>query len=93
VSGRPLAFPAALLACITCAGVSQAAGDTKPPAAAMKTEAQIAAVDVNRDGKITREEAAGHPELLEVFKERDRNGDGVLEASELSGSGGGALGE
>ena len=89
------AWPAAaLLAVLAGASATHAAGDdTRPPAAAMRTEAQIQAMDVDRDGKITREEAARHPELLEVWKERDRNGDGALEASELSGSGGGSLGE
>lgn len=71
---------AALLALLALFAAATHAGDAKPPAAAMKTEAQIQAMDADRDGKITREEAAGHAELLDLWKERDRNGDGALEA-------------
>jgi hypothetical protein len=39
-------------------------------------------MDKNADGKLTREEAAGHKSLLAKWKEADKNNDGVLTRGE-----------
>lgn len=38
--------------------------------------------DINKDGRITREEAAANPKLAAKFAEIDGNGDGVLDRSD-----------
>jgi EF hand domain-containing protein len=49
-------------------------------------------LDINRDGKISREEAKASSELSSRFNELDKNRDGSLTAEELSSSGGGSPG-
>lgn len=57
------------------------------------TEAQIQSLDRDRDGRLLREEARSQPRLLELWEDLDRDGDGVLSAAEIGGTGGGPLGE
>jgi acetyl esterase/lipase len=44
-------------------------------------------IDRNRDGKVTREEAASAPWFDQLLRRFDRNGNGVLERNEIAGTG------
>jgi Ca2+-binding EF-hand superfamily protein len=44
----------------------------------------MARMDTDRDGKISRAEAASHPKLAENFDRIDTNGDGFLSKEELA---------
>lgn len=44
----------------------------------------MARMDTDRDGKISRAEAASHPKLAEKFDRIDTNGDGFLSKEELA---------
>jgi hypothetical protein len=71
-------FTLAAISLIPLAGV---AGDKDKPAAAdTKTSAQFDMLDVNRDGRISRTEAAADSKI--AFATADRNGDGYLDSME-----------
>jgi opacity protein-like surface antigen len=77
---------------LTLAAGSAFAADTaqadKKPAKPAKTsqtkdrDPGFNALDKNRDGYITRVEAAGNPELAKQFKAADKNNDGKLNRAE-----------
>ena len=74
---RTSLIAAALAACATVA-VGQSAGDRKTIAAA------FARADVNKDGRITRDELATLPNVAARFDVLDRNKDGALSLQEFS---------
>ena len=61
----------------------------KPPASpasagAIVIKYKLEILDKDRDGFVSREEAAAVPDLLEAFERLDRNRDGRLDARELA---------
>lgn len=58
--------------------------DEMKAAKAKMHDRQMARMDTDRDGKISRTEAAGHPKLAENFGRIDTNGDGFLSKEELA---------
>lgn len=83
--GTGLALGTALL--LFAAG-AQAAGSAAGPAASRYTAAQIAQafsfIDGNKDGKLSREEAAGFRGVARHFDEADANKDGALSRKEFN---------
>jgi hypothetical protein len=58
---------------------------TSPASAgAIVIKYKLEILDKDRDGFVSREEAAAVPELLEAFERLDRNKDGKLDAGELA---------
>jgi hypothetical protein len=70
---------AAVVALLPLAAI---AGDTdkKPAAMSTATSAQFDTLDTNRDGRISRTEAASDSKI--VFSSADKNSDGYLDSSE-----------
>jgi len=81
-----MTFPKSLIAAAVIAvlPLSALAGDKDKTQAPMGTvaSAQFDTLDANRDGRISREEAATDSKI--VFSTADKNGDGYLDNSEYS---------
>ena len=77
----------AAVAVIPLAGFA-APGDDKADKAMSKTPADqpvsFAALDANKDGRISMPEASADPKLVESFSTADKNGDGYLDVSEYN---------
>jgi hypothetical protein len=58
------------------------AAPTSPGAIVIQYKADI--LDKDGDGKVSRAEAAGVPDLLKIFDKLDLNGDGKLDERELA---------
>jgi hypothetical protein len=71
--------------------LSYAQSDKKPSTGATTPSAGSSAMDKDKDGSISKEEAKGTP-LEKDFAKLDKNNDGKLSASEQAGSGAGAGG-
>jgi len=55
-----------------------------PPPAASTAKPTLQALDKNRDGSISKDEAATDPELAKMFGQLDRNRDGKLDSGEFA---------
>ena len=66
------------------------AAPTSPGAIVIQYKLEL--LDKDGDGKVSRAEAAGVPDLLKIFDKLDRNGDGMLDAGELAEHNKGSLG-
>lgn len=63
------------------------------PSRSPVSEADIAALDTNKDGRLSLNEARGDKKLAHDFSRLDRNSDGLLDTAEITGTGGGSLGD
>ena len=61
-------------------------------ATAAAPEQRFEKLDTNGDGRLSREEAASHPELAQRFAHIDANKDGFLSREELTAKRGGICG-
>ena len=86
---RSAALMAALASAALAAGAQTAATPTTQPAtgAAMDrtaVESAFAKADVNKDGKISKDEVAKLPALAAKFSELDKDKDGALSLEEFA---------
>jgi len=81
----PGTFLAALLASVAFAASAQTKAPAEPTSAKanVAVEAAFADVDANKDGKLSKEEAARLPAIGAKFDQLDKNKDGVLSVEEF----------
>ena len=79
------AFLAALLGAAAFAASAQTKAPAEPTSAKanVAVEAAFADVDANKDGKLSKEEAAKLPAIANKFEQLDKNKDGFLSVEEF----------
>ena len=75
--------PSARLAAVAIAFSAFAAGTVPASEPTPGAEAAFAAADINKDGKLSKEEASPLPAIAARFEELDRNKDGFLSLEEF----------
>lgn len=73
-------------------GAQQPGGETQTVNKALAQFA-FAQLDADKNGELSKEEAAKIPGLAKLFEQLDKNGDGVIDAEEIAAAMGGSAGE